>query len=222
MKTLIIVPAYNEEQNIPSLVEILKQFSYDYIIINDCSTDKTEQLLDEERLNHLDLPNNIGLAGVTQIGFRYAVENGYDGVVVIDGDGQHPPKYIESLLDKLYEGYDYVIGSRYVTNKKPWSLRMIGSRLICAAIAFKTRHKVTDPTSGMRAIGKRVLEDFVQNMNYVAEPDALCHVILKGCKVCEVQVKMHERSSGTSYFVNPFRSILFMYNVMISILLFQW
>ena len=222
MKILVIIPCYNEEKNIKTLVEKIKKLDYDYLVINDASSDSSPLLLDEHKLNHLDLVNNIGLAGVTQMGFKYAVDHGYGGAIVIDGDGQHPPVYIKALLDKVAEGYDYVIGSRFVNESKPFTLRMIGSRILSYMIFLKTGRKVSDPTSGMRAMGGEVLKDFAYDMNFVAEPDALCHVLKRGYKYTEVHVDMEERTGGVSYFVNPIRSIKFMGSVIISILFFQW
>ncbi len=222
MKVLIIVPAYNEAENLPLLIPKIHACGWESLIINDCSTDNTGEILDRLHYNHLDMPNNVGLAGVTQIGFIYAYEHGYDAACVVDGDGQHPPKYIRLLLDQIEQGYDYVVGSRFVTKKKPRTMRMIGSRLLCVAIHQKTGVKVTDPTSGMRALGKNVLADFADNMNFIAEPDALCHVIRKGYKFREVQVDMEERTAGTSYFHNPLRPIQFMFDVLMSIWFLQW
>ncbi|MEG0034898.1 MAG: glycosyltransferase family 2 protein [Bacilli bacterium] len=222
MKTLVIVPAYNEEENILQLAKRLDEFSYDYLIINDCSTDKTPQLLDELNLNHIDLCNNMGLAGVTQTGFKYANDYGYKAAIVIDGDGQHNPEYIEELIKNIEKGFDYVVGSRFLVKKQPWSLRMMGSRIIKACIYIKTGTKVTDPTSGMRAVGNNLISDFANNMNFVAEPDALAYALHRKFKVCEVQVEMNEREGGTSFFNNPLNSIKFMINLCISILFIQW
>ena len=221
MKVLIIVPAHNEEKNLPALIPKIEAMGWDCLVINDASTDHTGELLDEMGVPHLDLTNNVGLAAVTRMGFMYAWENGYDCATTVDGDGQHPPKYIKMLIDKIEEGYDYVVGSRFVTEKKNRSLRMIGSRLICAAIKLKTGKTVTDPTSGMRALGKSVLKDFAESMNFIAEPDALTHVIRSGHKFTEVQVQMEERMGGVSYFNTIFRSAYFMFDVLMSILFMQ-
>lgn len=221
MKTLIIIPAYNEQDNIDSLIKDITSYGYDYLIINDCSKDSTAEILDKNKYKHLDLPINVGLAGVTQIGFKYAFDNDYDCVVNIDGDGQHQPSYVHSLIQEIENGYDYVVGSRFVVKKKPMTLRMIGSRLICLAIKIKTRKNVTDPTSGMRALGRKTIEKFSKSMNFYAEPDALSYLLKKGYKVKEVQVEMKERENGVSYFSNPFKSIYFMIAILLSILFTQ-
>jgi len=221
MKNLVIIPAYNEEGNITNLVSKVRELSYDYLVINDASKDHTMELLKENHINHLDLAVNSGIASVTQIGFRYAVEHGYDGAIVIDGDGQHPPMYIKTLMDGLEKGYDYVVGSRYVIRKKPWNSRMVGSRIIAGCIFLKTGVRVTDPTSGMRALGGKVMKDFSENMNFIAEPDALTYVIKKKYHFTEVQVTMDERDSGASYFSGIMRSFSYMVRVLISILFVQ-
>ena len=218
MNYLVIIPAYNEEKNVPDLIAKIKETGYDYLVINDCSTDNSSLVYDKLDISFLDLPINMGLASVTQAGFRYAYDHGYDGAIVIDGDGQHPPKYIKTVLDELDKGYNYVVGSRYLKEKKPWTLRMVGSRIICFFIYLKTGKKVTDPTSGMRAADKNIMKLFADNMNYIAEPDAYADLIKRKFKTAEVQVYMEEREAGVSYFSNPLKSIRFVFNVLVSIL----
>lgn len=222
MKTLIIIPAYNEQANIEALIKDIKSYNYDYLIINDGSTDNTSEIIRNNNYNFLDLKVNVGLAGVTRIGFKYAYDNDYDCAICIDGDGQHQPKYVHTLIKEIENGYDYVVGSRFVDKPKDKSLRMIGSRIICAFIKLKTGKRVSDPTSGMRALGKNVLEDFSKAMNFYAEPDALCYCIHHGYKVKEVQVEMKDRQGGESYFHNPFKTISYMFGVLMSIILIQW
>ena len=221
MKTLVIIPAFNEQDNIVPLIKDINKYDYDYLIINDCSTDDTPNILKSRNYNHLDLPVNVGLAGVTQIGFKYAYDNRYDCAICVDGDGQHQPSYIRPLIKEIENGSDYVVGSRFVDEKKPMSLRMFGSRLICLAIKLKTGVSVTDPTSGMRAMGRRVIKDFAKSMNFYAEPDALVYLLRmdKDTTVKEIQVEMKEREGGTSYFHNPLKSAYYMLAVTISILL---
>ena len=218
MKTLVIIPAYNEQDNIVKLVEEIRKYDYDYLVINDCSKDETARILDKHHFSHFDLPINLGIAGVTRVGFLYARDNGYDCVICIDGDGQHQPEYISLLENEIENGMDYCVGSRFVNEKKPRSMRMFGSRILCALIKFKTGKKVTDPTSGMRALGRRLIEDFSQSMNFYAEPDTICYLLHQGYKVKEVQVKMKEREAGVSYFHSPFKSTYFMLAEIMTIL----
>ncbi len=118
IKSLVIIPAFNEEASIRSVVEKIRAIGYDYLVINDCSSDNTEKILTENNYNHLRLPINLGIAGVTQVGFKYALDNDYDCVVCIDGDGQHDPSYIPSLTEKIENGREYVVGSRFIEEKK--------------------------------------------------------------------------------------------------------
>ena len=221
MKTLIIIPAFNEQDSIAKLAKEVKSYGYDYLIINDCSTDNTAKILDESHFDHLDLPVNLGLAGVTRAGFMYAHDHNYDCVLCIDGDGQHPPVFMPSLIKEIENGHDYVVGSRFIEKKKPLTMRMLGSRLLCFLIKAKTGKSVTDPTSGMRALGKKVIERFDESMNFYAEPDAMCYLLNHGYSVKEIQVEMKERETGESYFVNPFKSIYFMLCEILSIIFIQ-
>lgn len=218
MKTLVIIPAFNESNNLKPLISEINKLKYDYLIINDKSTDNTEELCKKESYCVLNLPNNLGIAGVTRVGFMYAKDHTYDCVVCIDGDGQHQPKYINKLVREIENGNDYVVGSRFLEKEKPLTMRMIGSRLFCFLIKLKSGKKVTDPTSGMRALGKKAIDDFSKEMNFYAEPDALCHLLNNNYKVKEVQVEMLERQNGSSYFVNPYKTVKFMIGVSTSIL----
>ena len=221
MRTLVIIPAFNEQESILSLVKEVTEYGYDYLVMNDCSTDNTKQILDENNLSYLDLPINLGLAGVTQAGFKYAEDYDYDCVICIDGDGQHLPAYMNTLIKEVENGCDYVVGSRFAEKKKPFSLRMLGSRFLCLLIKLKTGKTVKDPTSGMRALGKNVIAEFSKSMNFYAEPDALCHLIHKKYRIKEVQVEMKERETGVSYFNNPLKTVYFMLAVSLSIIFIQ-
>lgn len=221
MKTLVIIPAYNEEENIEKLIHDVEKYNIDYLVINDRSSDSTPKILDKNHFNHLDLPVNLGLAGVTRAGFMYAHDHDYDCALCIDGDGQHPAEYMESLISEIEAGCDYVVGSRFIQKKKPFTLRMIGSRILCFLIKLKTGKNVSDPTSGMRALGKKVIEEFNNSMNFYAEPDAMCYLLRQGYDVREIQVNMRERAGGESYFANPFKSVYFMLCEILSIVFIQ-
>lgn len=221
MKVLLVVPAYNEELNLKSVVDDIKKNSNcDYVIINDCSTDGTLDLCKKEKYNYLSLPVNYGLSSAVQLGFKYALKNDYDVVIQFDGDGQHQAKYIDSMVKEIKNGNDVVIGSRFVKEKKPFSLRMIGSKLISLLIRLTTGKKITDPTSGLRAYSKKIIPEFANNINYPPEPDCLVYLLKRKIKIKEVQVYMKEREFGESY-LNPVKSIQYMLRMAISILCIQ-
>lgn len=219
---LLIIPAYNEEDNIQRVVEdLIKNFSqYDYIIVNDGSKDSTADICREHGYNMVDLPINIGLEGAFQTGLKYAYRKGYKYVMQYDGDGQHKAEYIESMLNEVKKGYDIVIGSRFVNKKKGMSLRMIGSRLISLAIRLTTGCHIKDPTSGMRIYGERVISEFVKNINYRPEPDTLSYLLKNGARISEVHVDMEERTTRRSY-LSITRSVYYMVNMLCSILFIQ-
>lgn len=223
MKILIMIPAYNEEMNIERVVDnLIENYpQYDYVVINDGSKDNTAKICRERGYNLIDLPINLGLSGAVQAGMRYALQNDYDAAIQIDGDGQHRPEFIKDLAEELAQGNaQIVIGSRFVTEKKPKSLRMLGSNVISALIKLSTGFKVNDPTSGMRLFGKEVIKEFALNINYGPEPDTISYLIKKGIKVKEVQVQMDERIAGESY-LNITRSMKYMILMSFSILFIQ-
>lgn len=221
-KVLVIIPAYNEQENIKRVVDNLVENypQFDYVVVNDGSKDDTKKICLENRYRLLDLPINLGLAGAFQAGMKYAYKMGYDYAIQFDADGQHRPEYIEEILKKMEEGYHIVIGSRFVTKKKDASLRMLGSRLISAAIRLTTGIRIKDPTSGMRMFHKSMIKEYAMNINYGPEPDTVSFLMKSGAKVTEVQVEMDERIAGESY-LNFVNSIKYMVRMLISIIVIQ-
>lgn len=219
---LLVIPSYNEEKNIEKVVdELIRDFpQLDYIVINDGSTDNTAAICRKNGYHMLDLPVNLGLAGCFQAGMKYAYEKGYQYAIQFDGDGQHRPEYIEKMREKMDEGYDIVIGSRFVDKPKDYSMRMIGSRIIEMAIRMTTGVKVNDPTSGMRMFNREMIKTFALCLNYGPEPDTVSFLIKQGAKVAEVQVEITERLAGESY-LKPVVAAKYMMRMMISIVLIQ-
>ena len=222
MRVLVIVPAYNEEESIKKVIDNLidNYPQYDYVIVNDGSKDKTSKICHENNYQIIDLPVNLGLTGAFQTGMKYAYREGYDCAIQFDADGQHLPEYIGMMVKKMQEGYDMVIGSRFVTQQKPGSLRMLGSRVISWAIKVTTGVKVADPTSGMRLFNRVLIKEFAENINYEPEPDTVSFLIKQGVKVAEIQVEMKEREAGESY-LNLSKSIVYMTKMFISIIVLQ-
>lgn len=223
-RVLLIIPAYNEEENISRVVDnLLEHFpQYDYVVVNDGSRDNTRKILHRKRYRYLDLPVNVGLAGAFRCGIRYANAQGYDYAIQFDGDGQHRAESIAPMLEKMERtGADIVIGSRFCEEKKDFSPRMIGSRLISAAIRIRTGKVITDPTSGLRLYNKRMIKRIGYDIAYTPEPDTLAYLIGCGAKVEEVQVQMDERLFGSSY-LNVINSFRYMINVLMNTLFLQW
>lgn len=225
MKLLIIIPAFNEAENIERVVDnlIINYPQYDYVIINDGSTDDTRKICARRHYNMLDLPVNVGLSGAIKSGMRYANYYGYDYVLQLDGDGQHDPQYIQSMAQKMEEtDCDIVIGSRFKTKRKPINARMIGSQIITMAIRITTRGKyIGDVTSGMRLFNKKMIKRFGYDMHYSPEPDTLAYLLNCGVRIEEVQVEMYERIAGVSY-LNFKSSGWYMLKMLFSIFIFQW
>ena len=222
MRTLLIIPAFNEEENIKRVVNKLRTNypEYDYVVVNDCSKDDTVEILEKNSFNYIDLPVNLGLAGAVQTGYLYAHMKDYDIAIQYDGDGQHRPEYIAQMIDEIKNGADIVIGSRFANKSKPYSLRMLGSRILTFCMFMTTKKIVKDPTSGMRAINKKLIKEFALNMNYPPEPDTIAYQLKNKVVVSEIQVEMDDRIAGTSY-LNITNSIKYMTRMLISILFIQ-
>lgn len=223
MNVLIIIPAYNEEKNITSVINNLttNYSQYDYIIINDGSTDSTEQICKEHGFNYVTLPSNLGIGGGVQTGYLYAKENNYDIAVQIDGDGQHNPLYIQSAIEYLNKGFDMVIGSRFITREgfQSSGIRRIGISFLSTIIKILCHTKIYDVTSGFRICNRRMIEFFAQNyaQDY-PEPEAIVNAVLHNFKVSEIPVVMNERLDGKSS-ISSFKSIYYMIKVSISLIL---
>ena len=185
-RVIAVVPAYNERDNIVSTIEDLQTNApgVDYVIVNDGSKDDTLDICREHGYNVVDLPVNLGLAGAFQTGMRYAHEHDYDYAIQFDADGQHSAAYIEEMV-KVAEnkGANIVIGSRFATQKKPFSARMAGSALISAMILLTTRKRIQDPTSGMRLFDKTMIPLFAREMDFGPEPDTISLLMRWGYKV---------------------------------------
>ncbi len=224
MKLLVIIPAYNEQKNIAHVVDSLRMQcpEHDFLIVNDGSRDATAQICKENGYPFLDLPVNLGLSGAVQAGLKYAYQHGYSHAIQLDADGQHRAEYISDMIKAMNEqSADIVIASRFLTVKKPKTLRMFGSYLISWAMRFTTGMRICDPTSGMRLYNKRMIFEFATDANYTPEPDTISYLLLGGARICEVQVTMDERVAGKSYLTFT-RSVTYMIRMGLSIIVVQW
>lgn len=221
---LLVIPAYNEEGNLEEVVNnIVTNYSnYDYVIVNDGSTDATRKICINNAYNYVDYPVNQGLTSAFRGGVYYALQNEYEFILQFDGDGQHNPKYIHRILKTALDSKaDIVIGSRFIGREKNFSMRMIGSRILEACIFLTTGTEIKDPTSGMRLFSRRAMKLLYNQKDFGPEPDAVAHLIRSGMKVIEVPVEMRERVTGESY-LNVTNSIQYMLHLCFSILVAEF
>ncbi len=223
MKVLVIIPCYNEQESIERVIENLKANApfADYLIVNDCSTDKTLRILQANGMNYINNPVNLGIGGGVQAGYLYARENGYDVAVQMDGDGQHDPKYLEKVCAPVIDGtYDMCIGSRFIEKEGFQSsfMRRLGINIISFMIKLFTGKKIYDVTSGYRACNKELINFFADNYaDDYPEPEAIITSVLSGFKVGEVPVVMVERQGGTSS-IRSLKSAYYMIKVCLALM----
>lgn len=209
MRVIVIIPAYNEAHSLPRLLEEFRQYRdrYDIVVVDDASTDQTAQVAQSYGVPLLRLSANLGIGGAVQTGFKYAVRNRYDIAVQVDGDGQHDPAWIASLLEAMAAGdVDCVIGSRYIRKNpdrdyKTPIVRRIGMIFSTMILFMATGKTVTDTTSGFRALNYRSVEFFAREYP-VDHPEAETLLMLHQSKFKfkEIPVKMRGRKFGQSLF----------------------
>lgn len=226
LKTLIIIPAYNEQENIKQVIEnLINNYSeFDYIVINDCSSDNTRKILEENKYNYINLPVNLGIGGGVQTGYKYALEHGYDIAIQMDGDGQHDPKFFKDVIEPIEKGNaDIVIGSRFIQNEGFQSTiaRRLGINFLSSLISIVSGTKVKDVTSGYRAINRKFIEIYAQEyaQDY-PEPEAIVNAAMYNTRILEYPVVMFERLGGESS-ISPIKSIYYMIKVSIAIILYR-
>lgn len=223
MKCLIIIPAYNEAANIEKVINNIVQNypQYDYVIINDGSTDKTEEVCANAGYQVLNLPINMGIGGAVQTGYRYAKKNNYDAAVQIDGDGQHDVAFLEDMLKLLESGEaDVVIGSRFVQKEgfQSSQIRRVGIRFLSILARILTGVQIRDITSGYRVVNRRFIEIYAND--YPAdypEPEAMIIAAVHGGRIKEYPVIMRERENGTSSITFK-KSVYYMIKVTLAML----
>lgn len=226
MKVLIIIPAYNEAENIEKVLkEIKKDLSFcDTLVINDCSSDNTAKIVEKCGVNCITNIFNMRYAWAVQTGLKYALENDYDYVIQFDADGQHIAKEAKKLYKTIEEEKcDIVIGSRYLENtgyKCPFFRRM-GTKIFEIMIRIFCHQKIADPLSGFQCLNRKVIEKYAKMGQYPEFPDAnlVIEMLMAGYKIKEVPVKMRLRENGESmhggiikpikYMINMFYTILF-------------
>lgn len=224
MKILVIIPAYNEAESITNVIAKLKQDMprADYVVVNDCSKDSTMDKLREAEASYLNLPINLGIGGGVQTGYKYALLNGYDLAVQIDGDGQHDTQYLQAVIQPIIAGEkDIVIGSRFLKKEgfQSSGLRRVGITFLSALIRLCSGVKIYDVTSGFRAVSREYIKIYATDypVDY-PEPEAIVMAALAGARVGEVPVIMKERQGGESS-ISAFKSVYYMIKVSLAVIL---
>lgn len=226
-KILIIIPAYNEEDNILKTynsIKTNKDYDYDIIVINDGSTDSTRKILEENNIPHISLIQNLGIGGAVQTGYKYAYKNGYDYAIQFDGDGQHDINYVKDILEPLKnKECNMVIGSRFIKKDtegfKSSKARRLGISIISFFIKLVTHKKIYDTTSGFRAIDRNIIRIFAFDYpTDYPEPVSSVNVLKRHYTIKEVPVLMHERTGGTSS-IHALKNIDYMINVILAIIM---
>ena len=222
MKILVIIPCYNEEKNIVNTVNDLKKVKVDYIVINDGSTDNSLKILQENKIPHINMVNNVGIGGVMQTGYKYALKNNYDIAIQFDGDGQHDENYIDKLIDGICLGNDFVIGSRIIEKLSKFTStasRKLGIKIISSLIKLCTGKTIYDTTSGFRAANRKAIEIFCEDYpQEYPEPESTVNLICKKLKVDEIPVNMYEREHGKSS-IYLHKNIYYMISVCLAIII---
>ncbi|WP_040948505.1 glycosyltransferase family 2 protein [Gorillibacterium massiliense] len=225
MKSLVIIPAFNEEKSIDRVLHSIKRWSpeVDICVVNDGSTDGTSRVAKATGLAHVvDLPVNLGIGGAVQTGYLYAYQNHYDIAIQIDADGQHDPADLRNVIETVASGEaDCCVGSRFVEHTEyiPSFFRGAGIRFFSWMIRMTVGKRIFDPTSGFRAVNRQVIEVFA---NYYPddypEVEALVLLSRKGFITKEISVKMQTRAEGKSS-ITPLKSIYYMIKVSLAVVM---
>ena len=203
MRTLVIIPAYNEEAALPDTLAELRshQPGLDVVVVSDGSVDRTAEVAREAGAAVLELPFNLGIGGALRTGFLYAVRHGYDAAVQFDADGQHDPAHIKTLTDALEGGADMVIGSRFAETSAHYDVggtRRGAMRVLQVMVRLLAGRRYSDTSSGFRGFNQHVLAFFARNYpsEYMESVESLVLATLEGFDVVEVPVDMRQRTAG--------------------------
>jgi glycosyltransferase involved in cell wall biosynthesis len=219
---LIIIPAYNEEQSLPGVIEDLRQHipHADILVVDDGSRDRSAAVARRLGVNVVKLPFNLGIGGAVQTGYQYARARGYDVAVQFDGDGQHMAAEISLLFDALKKGNaDIVVGSRFLKrgDYRPTFFRRLGIWVFSRVLSAILGMTVTDTTSGFRGANRRAIEFFAGTYpEDYPEVESLVLLHRAGMSIAEVPVRMRDRTGGQSS-ITPIRSAYYMVKVLLAV-----
>jgi hypothetical protein len=223
-KIIAIIPAFNEEKSISTVVKKLSSlYPYiDILVINDGSTDQTSYYAEKFGANVITLPYNLGIGGAVQTGYLYARNHEYDIAIQIDADGQHKPDELYKILQPLLnDEADLIVGSRFIekTSYRSSLSRRIGIAVLSILVGFIARQHITDATSGFRIVNKKGIRLFARDYaTDYPEVDSLVLVKKHGLRIKEVPVEMEQRLHGSSS-ITAIRSVYYMIKVSVTLLM---
>ena len=222
LRRIAIVPALNEERTVATVIEEIRAFDpgFEIVVVDDGSADRTADIARARGAHVLRLPFNLGIGGAMQAGFRFASERGFDVTVQVDGDGQHDASQLGSILRPLLDGEaDMVVGSRFsgAGEYRAPRLRRFGIRVFARVVSLVVGQRVTDTTSGFRAVNRRGIELFAADYPHdYPEVEAMVMLHKHRLRLREVPVAMRDRGGGRSS-INAFRSVYYMAKVLLAI-----
>lgn len=204
---LVIIPCYNESNNIEKTVSSLEKVgNFSFLIVDDCSTDNIKQICIKHKWNFISNDVNLGLSESFRKGIKYAVENSYDYVVQYDGDGQHNPNDLIPMLIFIEKGYDVILTSRYKSSS-PYATKyhkIFAHKILRFLFLIKTRHKISDPTCGLRMFNSFVMKEYLKNKKLEVEPSTIAYLLrYKKVKIKEIGTIIYDRKYGESSFNSP-------------------
>ncbi len=222
-KRIAIVPALNEEGAIGGVIDELRAFdpSFDIVVIDDGSVDRTADVARARGAHVLRLPFNLGIGGSVQTGFRYAYENGYELAVRVDGDGQHDPSQLGAVLAPVLRGdVDIAVGSRWLAEGDGYrssATRRAGIRILATTVSMLTHQRITDPTSGFQALNRKAIALFAADYPHdYPEVEALVLLSRHKLRLEEVPCAMRPRAAGRSS-IRALSSVYYMVKVMLAL-----
>ncbi|SEQ36234.1 Glycosyltransferase involved in cell wall bisynthesis [Butyrivibrio fibrisolvens DSM 3071] len=224
MKCLLIVPAFNEGSNVEKVINTIKEKcpQADYLVVNDCSTDNTKEELGRIKASYISGCVNLGIGGAVQCGYKYALKNGYDIAIQVDGDGQHDVSYVAEMVRIIESGEaDIVIGSRFIDKEgfQSSGARRTGIKFLSGLIFLMTGKHIKDVTSGFRAVNRKFIEVYADDYpDDYPEPEAIVMGLVNGGRIKEMPVMMQERIGGTSS-INAKRAVYYMIKVSLAVVI---
>ena len=222
VRRIVVVPAHNEEDSVATVIGEIRAADPDFeiVVVDDGSTDRTAESAEKAGAIVLKLPFNLGIGGAVQTGYQYALENDFDLAVQVDGDGQHDPSEIARLLEPILEGRaDMVVGTRFAEGGgyRGTRMRRVGIHIFAAIVSMLVRARVTDTTSGFRAVNRKAIRLFAADYPHdYPEVEATVVLARHGLRMIEVPVQMRVRETGNSS-ITAFRSVYYMIKVLLAL-----